>query len=50
LDLKNTQVTGVGFEHLKDLPNFNQVYLGGSQVTKKGRQELRRAIPGLKIR
>jgi hypothetical protein len=49
LGLDGTQVTDVGLVHLKGLTRLSDLGLNGSQVTDAGMNELKRALPGLRI-
>ena len=49
LNLRKTRITDAGLVHLKGLSKLSWLVLNGTQVTDSGVQELRRALPNLKI-
>ena len=52
IHLEHTGITDKGLQNLKSLPNLKAIYLSvgpGHGTTRKGRLQLQRAIPGLKI-
>jgi hypothetical protein len=49
LDLRRTSVSDAGLVRLKGLVNLEDLDIGGTLVTDAGVQELRRALPKLKI-
>jgi hypothetical protein len=44
-----SHVTDVGLMELKDLPKLRRIYAYGSKITNTGSQELRAALPNVKI-
>jgi hypothetical protein len=49
LDLANTQVTDVGLKHLAACKQLQELGLSGTRVTAAGTNELRKALPNLRI-
>ena len=49
LNINSPNVTDEGLSHVVDLKRLQWLCLVRSQVTERGVEELRRAIPGLKI-
>ena len=49
LNINSPNVTDEGLSHLVDLKSLQRLGLVRSRVTERGVEELRRAIPGLKI-
>jgi hypothetical protein len=49
LNINSPNVTDEGLSHLVDLKRLQRLCLVRSRVTERGVEELRRAIPGLKI-
>jgi hypothetical protein len=47
--LASTRVTDAGLVHLKELNNLSSLDLRNDQVTKAGINELKRALPSLRI-
>jgi hypothetical protein len=50
LDLSGTRVTNAGLTHLKGLTSLRTLDLLGTTANDFGAQEIRRAIPGLRVR
>ena len=49
LQLDNTQITDAGLMHLKDLTQLENLSLVGTQVTDAGVEDLRNALPRLRL-
>ncbi len=49
LDLRGTRVTDAGLVRLKGLTNLKTLFLSATRVTDAGVNELKRALPGLKM-
>ena len=49
IDLRGTQVTDAGLEHLKGLTGLEYVYLNNTQITDAGVEDLKKALPQCNI-
>ena len=49
LDLDDTKITDAGLVHLKELTKLTFLTLRGTMVTDAGVNQLRQALPGLRI-
>jgi hypothetical protein len=49
LNLSNTQVTGIGLEHLRGLTNLQNLVLTETNVTKVSVERLKKALPACRI-
>lgn len=47
--LQDTDVTDAGLEHLTEMPQLRELYLGGTRVTAAGVANLRRSLPRCQI-